>query len=197
MELSLRKMGRQCSASGSPFKHGDSVVSLVRAEAEGLHREDYHLSNWCDEHAAGAVAVWRTVFRDPEEEQRSERERGQVPLRDFFYEALARDNREGYAHAFLAAQLLRRQRLFRLLKESGQESEDRILLFLDLNSNAIVQVPDPNLSMGELRNARAAVESVLRGESASGAKESNSEQEARSEYNDASQTPESTQVHQD
>jgi hypothetical protein len=161
MEIDLKKIGRKCSGSDTIFKHGDAVVSLVRPSEEGLAREDYHSSFWHEGLSEGALAVWRTVYRDASQEEESERKEAASPLRVFFYEALSLTTRPGYAQAFLAAQLLRRQRVFRLLKEPTKDSGERVMLFLDLESDAIVEVPDPDFSLDELKEARSGLEKAI------------------------------------
>lgn len=165
MDIHLHKIARHCASSGQPFKHGDSVVSLLRKGEEALVRSDYHEHNWSTELSSNTIAIWRTTYRDPQADIAQEDEGDESPLRAFFFEAVAEETRSGQAKAFLAAQLLRRQRRFRLLKEASQENEDRVLLFLDLNTDSIVQVCDPSLSLGELRQARTALEETLRSES--------------------------------
>ena len=79
-------------------------------------------------------------------------------MRQVFYEAVEADNRSELAKAYLAAQLLRRQKVFRLVKESDDpESEVRVTLFSDRIGNRLIEVRDPNLSFAELEAGRAAL----------------------------------------
>ena len=62
------------------------------------------------------------------------------------------------AKGYLAAQLLRRQKVFRLIKESDEdEGESRVSLFADRIGNRFIEVRDPNFSYDELEAGRQAL----------------------------------------
>lgn len=153
MEIRIGKLARKCAASERPFEHGETVTSVVRMEEQRLVREDYAHEAWDGTTAQGAVAVWETVYRDPEIEEQEPPE-AYSPLRRLFYEALESKDRVELAKAYLAAQLLRRQKVFRLLKESSDEEEARIVLFSDRLGERLIEVRDPNLSYAELEEGR-------------------------------------------
>jgi len=76
-------------------------------------------------------------------------------LRQVFYEAAESEDRSETAVAYLAAQLLRRQKVFRLLKESdGPESEVRVALYADRIADRLIEARDPDLSYAELEAGR-------------------------------------------
>jgi hypothetical protein len=57
--------------------------------------------------------------------------------------------------AYLAAQLLRRQKAFRLIKESDEsDGEVKLILFADRIGNRPIEVRDPNLTYEELEKGR-------------------------------------------
>ena len=153
MEIRIGKLARKCAASERPFAHGETVTSVVRMEEQRLVRRDYAREAWEESIGQAAVAVWETVYRDPEIEEREPPE-AYSPLRRLFYEALESQDRAELAKAYLAAQLLRRQRVFRLLKESAEEEEVRLVLFSDRLGDRLIEVRDPNLSYAELEEGR-------------------------------------------
>jgi hypothetical protein len=157
MEIRIGKTSRKCHATDRPFEHGEELISLVRMEDQILVREDYGKDAWNDERGAGALAVWSMLYIDPAV---AEQEPPEVysPLRQLFYEAVESEDRAELATAYLAAQLLRRQKVFRQLKESDDpEGEVRVALFTDRIGNRLIEVRDPHLSYGELEAGRSAL----------------------------------------
>lgn len=153
MEIKISKTGRVCAASEHAFEHGERVYSLIRLDNQTFVREDYGEQYWDPALAEGTVAVWSTRFIDPKV---AEQQPPEVfsPLRRAFYEAAESDDRSVLAAAFLAAQLLRRQKVFRLIKESDDEEEARLTLYEDRIGNRLIEVRDPNLSYAELDAGR-------------------------------------------
>ncbi len=157
MEIKIGKSSRACRATERDFVHGDAVVSLIRSENQTLVREDYGMDAWDESYAAGALAVWNTQYRDPKADQLEPPETFS-PLRQVFYEAAVSEERLELSIAFLAAQLLRRQKVFRLLKEFDQaENETRGALYADRISDRLIEVRDPNLTYEELEKGREAL----------------------------------------
>jgi hypothetical protein len=65
------------------------------------------------------------------------------------------EERKNMAVAFLAAQLLRRQKVFRLIKESEEnENSERLVLYSDRIGNRLIEVRDPSLTYAELEAGR-------------------------------------------
>jgi hypothetical protein len=105
-------------------------------------------------HGADTVAVWTCEYVDPRVAEQGPPEKFS-PLRRLFYDAVEAGDRTSLAKAYLAAQLLRRQKVFRLVKESNEtEGEARVALFTDRLGNRLVEVRDPKLTYGELETAR-------------------------------------------
>jgi len=157
MEIKIGKRARACSGCARAFVHEEELTSVVRIEDQGLVREDYCTACWAPERAAGAFSVWSSQFYDPKV---AEQEPPEVfsPLRRIFYEAVETNDRGELAKAYLAAQLLRRQKVFRLIKESEPtESELRVALFSDRIGNRLIEVRDPNLTFAEMEYGRAAL----------------------------------------
>lgn len=152
MEVKITKTARKCAATDRPFAHGERVVSRVLVKDHTYVRQDFCTDAWTKQLADEAVAFWRTVYRDPESEQPAE---VHSPLRQVFYDAAEGDGRADMALAYLASQLLRRQKVFRLIKESDDpEHEHRTALFADRHGDRLVEVPDPGLTLRELEAAR-------------------------------------------
>ena len=153
MEIKIGKSGRQCCASGHAFQHGDEVVSSVKLHDRAYLREDFAKAFWRDDLAKDAVAVWSTRYRDPKVEE-SQPPEVFSPLRQIFYTSAESDDRHTLAKAFLAAQLLRRQKAFRLLRESVEDDGSRVVLFADRIGDRLIEVRDPALTYEELESAR-------------------------------------------
>lgn len=154
MEIKITKSSPVCQLSGRPFVHDEEYVSVLRVREGELLREDYARDHWQDDFRKGSYSVWSTRFYDPKV---AEQESPEVfsPLRQLFYEAVESEERVVQAEAFLAAQLLRRQKAFRLVKESDEsETEVRVSLYADRIGNRLIQVRDPSFSYVEMEQAR-------------------------------------------
>ncbi len=157
MEIKIGKSARNCVACGHGFLHEQELKSLVRLENQTLQREDYCAQCWDPSRAAGAFSLWSARFYD---RKVAEQEAPEVfsPLRQAFYESVEAKGRAEVAKAYLAAQLLRRQKVFRFIKEANDpDTEVRIALFSDRIGNALVEVYDPNLSYEEMEEGRRAL----------------------------------------
>lgn len=167
MEIKIARTGKQCYASERPFEHQETVVSLVRYVDRALQREDYAREAWDPALATGAIAVWDATYVDPAIEN-AEPEESFSPLRRLFYDHAEGDERADLAVCYLAAQLLRRQKVFRLVKET-EPDEDGVknTLFADRIGDRLIQVRDPGLTLAELETGRAIlVEFLQRAEDA-------------------------------
>jgi len=153
MEIRISKSARQCAASERVFEHGEPIYSRVRIEDGALIREDFAREAWSDALAKTAYSYWSSTFYDPRVAEEEEPERFS-PLRRLFYDAVETEERAETAVAFLAAQLLRRQKVFRLIKENTDDESLTTLLFADRIGDRLIEVRDPNLSHTELDDAR-------------------------------------------
>jgi len=99
-------------------------------------------------------SVWKSNFYDPNVANQAPEE-SFSPLRQIFYETVEAKDRSTLSVAFLAAQLLRRQKVFRLIKESQDpDTDDTTSLFNDRIGNRLIEVQDPCLAHEELENGR-------------------------------------------
>lgn len=139
------------------FVHEEPVFSLVRIVDQMLAREDYCQTCWNPDFVKGAYSTWSLKYYDPKVAEQKPPEVFS-PLRQLFYEAVENEDRVEQAKAYLAAQLLRRQKVFRRIKESDEnEGEVHILLYADRIGNRLIEVRDPNFSYAEMENARVAL----------------------------------------
>ncbi len=156
MEIRIGRSAHKCAACESAFVHEQDIWSLARIAEGELTREDYCGACWDTERARQAFSVWSVKYYDPKV---AEQEPPEVfsPLRQVFYEAVEKEERPAQAKAFLAAQLLRRQKVFRQIKESQDEETGRLILYSDCIGNWLIVVHDPNFSYVEMENARLAL----------------------------------------
>ncbi|MFP4499788.1 MAG: hypothetical protein ACLFTT_02205 [Candidatus Hydrogenedentota bacterium] len=154
MEIKISKASKTCCACEHPFQHDETFNSLVRVAEGALRREDYCRDCWTNDRAKAAYSVWSPRYYDPKV---AEAEPPEVfsPLRRLFYEAIEEEDRLEQAKAYLAAQLLRRQKVFRLIKESDEpEGEARLSLYADRIGNRLIEVRDPSFTYSEMETAR-------------------------------------------
>jgi len=154
MSIKISKNAHLCAACGNDFHHEESITSTVKKWEGALHREDFCKDCWRAERNKEAYSVWNMVYHDPKVETEEPAEVFS-PLRQLFYEAAEEESRIEMAKAFLAAGLLRRQKVFRLIKESDEaEGNIRVTLYTDRLGNRLIEVPDPQFTYAELEAAR-------------------------------------------
>jgi hypothetical protein len=157
MEIRISKISRRCFGCNRPFEHEEEVCSVVRYGENGFVREDYAREHWSSEKAENAFSVWVTRYHDPKVAEQEPPEH-YSPLRKLFYDAVESNDRSELAKAYLAAQLLRRQKVFRLIKQAdSSEDEMRLELFEDRLGNRLIEVRDPQLAYAELEAGRIAL----------------------------------------
>lgn len=163
MEIKISRAGRLCAACERTFEHEERVKSVVRSGEPGQFvREDYCTACGTSERTRDAFSAWMTRFIDPKV---AEQQPPEVfsPLRRLFYEAVDAQDRCEMAKAYLAAQLLRRQRVFRLIKEADEgEGGVRVALFADRLGERLIEVRDPSLTYAEMEQGRQALIQRLR-----------------------------------
>lgn len=157
MEIRISKSAKECVACERPFEHDETMTSLVRIEHQNFVREDYCTQCWNADRATGAFSVWAPRYCDPKVAEQLPPEVFS-PMRQVFYESFESQERVEMAKAYLAAQLLRRQKVFRLIKEGDSpEGDMHVILFADRIGNRFIEVRDPNLSYAELEAGRCAL----------------------------------------
>lgn len=158
MEIKLRKASAYCLACGKRFQHREKHFSRLNApDDQELVREDYCPACWESGRAAyveKTYSFWLSKYFDPSAVSQPDEEVF-TPLRSVFYEAVDKEQRVEQAIAYLAAHLLRRQRVFRFVKRfDDTEKEGEMSVFSDRFSGRLAEVPDPGFSMDELQEAR-------------------------------------------
>lgn len=157
MDIKIRKSSNGCSGCQREFAHDEPIGSLVRVVEQVLAREDYCADCWNEDRARGSYCTWSLKYYDPKVADQKPPEVFS-PLRQLFYEAVECEDRLEQAKAYLAAQLLRRQKVFRRIKESDEaDGEIHILLYADRIGNRLIEVRDPNFSYAEMEAARGAL----------------------------------------
>jgi hypothetical protein len=161
MEIKISKCSKTCASSERDFVHGDELVSVVHLVEGELSREDFLKEFWEESRAAAAYSVWTHRYYDPKVAE-NEPEEEFSPLRQLFYTSIESDDRIDLALAFLAGQLLRRQKVFRKVKEV-EEAEDglRLVLYSDRIGGRLIEVRDPRFTYPELEAARNRLVEVL------------------------------------
>lgn len=154
MDIKIGKSARVCHGCEKDFVHEEALTSTVRRGDEGWIREDFCATCWNEALGEQAFSAWSATYYDPHVAEQGEPE-SFSPLRQAFYEAVEKEERAAIAVAYLAGQLLRRQKVFRLLKETTDpDTEAAVLLFSDRIANRLIEVQDPNLTTSELERAR-------------------------------------------
>lgn len=136
------------------FAHQQDVHSTVITSGESLERHDY-CAECCPQDTSQEVfCSWIIKYNDPGVLE-AERQEALSPLRRLFYDSAALPERSELACAYLAAQLLKRQKVFRQIKESEEsDGVERVTLFLDRAGNRLIEARDLNFSYAELDEAR-------------------------------------------
>ena len=154
MDIKIGKNAHTCVSCESDFVHEQNIHSLIRVVDNQFQREDYCVNCWDEQNAQNTYSTWNMNYYDPKVAEQ-EPEEVYSPLRGIFYETVEESNRSSIAIAYLAAQLLRRQKVFRLIKETKDPDTDAaLILFNDRIGNRLIEVSDPNLAHAELDDAR-------------------------------------------
>ena len=154
MDIKIGKSARVCVACERDFVHDELVHSTLRLQDAEFKRSDYCSSSWAPHGSEGAYSSWELNYYDPNVAEQAPPE-SFSPLRQLFYDSVESEERARLAVAYLAAQLLRRQKVFRLIKETEDtETGLTLILFNDRIGNRLIEVRDPSLSHAELDAAR-------------------------------------------
>jgi hypothetical protein len=158
LDIKIRKASSSCLACGKRFEHLRKHFSRANAgDDQELIREDYCPACWESGRAAdleNTYSFWLSKYFDPAAASEPD-EQEFSPLRTVFYDAVEREGRSEQAVAYLAAHLLRRQKVLRFIR--GFEDSERdgdISVFSDRFSDRVAEVVDPGFSVEELQGAR-------------------------------------------
>lgn len=154
MNIKIGKNAHTCAICEADFVHEQKIQSLVRVVEQEFQREDFCVDCWDEKNTQEAYSTWNMQYYDPKVAEQ-EPEEIFSPLRKIFYDTVEENSRPNIAMAYLAAQLLRRQKVFRLIKETKDPDTDAaVILFNDRIGNRLIEVNDPNLAHAELDDAR-------------------------------------------
>lgn len=155
MDIKIGKSARSCTKCEEIFSHEQEMFSVVRVQDELFVREDFCPQCWTNDEGTKSYSYWSPRFYDPEVAAQAPPE-SFSPLRQIFYDSVESRDRDQLAVAYLAAQLLRRQKVFRLLKEvDDPDAESNVILFSDRIGNRLIEVQDPSLTYEELEAGRS------------------------------------------
>ncbi len=189
MEIKIGKPARQCFGTGRDFQHEEPIYSLARRGEEGLVREDYSESAWQQVSREGVYCTWRARYFDAAQAE-LDQAKPASPLRTLFFSAAEAEDRASGALAFIAAQLLRRQKQFKLVKEAESTNEEgAITLYADRLSNRLIEVHDAAFTYAELEAARNTLLEHLQAAEATEEAPAAAEQEPDTSATDADEAP--------
>lgn len=154
MEIKISKCGIKCYACEATFSHQEKVHSMVVTEESNLVRRDYCINCFAAAKEQEIFCSWNVRYSDPKVLE-AEKQEAFSPLRRLFYDLAGSNERSALAKAYLAAQLLKRQRVFRQIKESEEnDGTEKVTLFLDRVGNRLIETRDLNFTYTELDEAR-------------------------------------------
>jgi hypothetical protein len=160
VEIQIQKESSQCLACKERFKHDERHHSLLKIEGNIFLREDYCEGCWI--RGAGSrgeiYSHWQTRYRDPAVASATPKEQF-LPLLNLCYEAIAQGE-AGAAMAYMCALMLRRQKVFKLVREE-KENGRSVLIFSDRHNDTQIRVLDPGLSESQFEDARRRLEEVI------------------------------------
>lgn len=157
MDIKIVRSNKHCHSCEMNFLHDQAIHSAVRIADHQFVREDFCANCWASIEQSAFYSLWKTAYYDPAIAEAEPPEHFS-PLRQTFYEAVESSDRAQFAVAYLAAQLLRRQKVFRLIKESdGADGEPKIALFSDRLGGRLIEVKDPDLTHAELELGRTSL----------------------------------------
>lgn len=163
MEIEVQKESPHCINCNNAFVNGQKHHSLLRIDGSNFIREDYCEKCWTARLAAVETAYshWETKYRDPAASKATPE--GQfMPLLKLCYESIAQEGRDFEAIAYVAALVLRRQKVFRFIREEKEASSHRnVLVFADKYNDTQVRVIDPQLTETEMRDVKLKLEEQL------------------------------------
>jgi len=158
MEIKISKNGTKCFSCGKDFIHEEWVWSLILDVGPEWQRQDFCLNCWGQQIKQDVISQWKHRYVDGKLKRR-EQEVVDSPLRKLFYESIEKEySRLELAIAFLASQLLRREKVFKKIKEMAISQRDGyIIMYIDRVDDRVIEVRDPHFSFTELEEAKRIV----------------------------------------
>lgn len=166
MEITVQKGLSQCLRCGAAFQHDEKHHSLLRIEGKDFLREDYCLSCWSErsskDNGERIYSYWETRYRDPAVARATPQEQF-LPLLNLCYESIAEGSADAEAMAYMCALILRRQRVFRFVREEKESAPPSrsVLVFLDKHNDTQIRIVDPELTDSRLQEVKQALEEKI------------------------------------
>lgn len=158
MKINISRNGIKCLSCEKTFIHDEWVWSRILDTDDKWQRQDFCLSCWEQQNKQEAISQWRHRYIDTKL-KRKEQELEDSPLRKLFYESVEKEHsRMELAIAFLTSQLLRREKIFKKIKEMAISQRDGyIIMYIDCVDDRVIEVRDPNFSFSEMEEAKKIV----------------------------------------
>lgn len=158
MEIKISRNAIKCFNCEKTFVHEEWIVSRIIDTNEEWQRQDFCMSCWEQKKGQDSLSQWRHRFIDAKL-QKKEQEVIDSPLRTLFYEAVEKEHsRIELAIAFLTSQLLKREKVFKKIKEMAISSKDGyIIMYIDRIDDRVIEVRDPNFTLTEMEEAKKIV----------------------------------------
>ncbi len=163
VEIQIQKESARCMACSQPFAHEQKHFSLLKIDGNNFLREDYCEGCWTERSAAAddIYSFWETKYRDPSVERATPKEQF-IPLLNLCYESIAQGGADAEAMAYVCAMMLRRQKVFRFIREEKDDSSGRsVLVFSDKHNDTQIRVVDPQLTESQLEEVKLRLEEHL------------------------------------
>lgn len=163
MEIQIQKGSSCCMACNTPFEHDQKHYSLLRIEGNMFLRQDYCERCWSQKAVSETDEVyscWQTRYRDPSVEEATPKAQF-MPLLNLCYESIAEGGPEAEAMAYMCALILRRQKVFKFVREQREESGRSVLVFADKHNDTQIKVVDPQLTDSQLEDVRRRLEELI------------------------------------
>ncbi|HOK09573.1 MAG TPA: hypothetical protein PLT82_09110 [Candidatus Hydrogenedens sp.] len=155
MEIKISRNANKCLLCLKSFSHEEWVWSQIVELNKEWQRRDFCISCWQQSEKQPALSQWRHRYVDPKERNK-EQETKDSPLRALFYEMIEKDHsRLELAIAYLASQLLKREKVFKRIKEMAiSPKEGHIIMYIDRIDDRVIEVRDPNFTFSEMEEAK-------------------------------------------
>jgi hypothetical protein len=166
VEISIQKESSRCLRCDTEFLHDQKHHSLLKIEGKDFLREDYCMACWTEHinsnSTGAAYSSWETKFRDPSVAKATPQEQF-VPMLNLCYESIAEGGPAGEAMAYMCALILRRQKIFKFIREGREEQEPHrsVLIFLDKHNDTQIGIVDPGLTDSQLQEVKQALEEKI------------------------------------
>ncbi len=192
MEINIQRESAQCLKCGASFQHEEKHHSLLKIEDKDFLREDYCLGCWSErsdqpgEGSDGVYSSWETRYHDPSVATATPQEQF-LPLLNLCYESIVEGGSNGESMAYMCALILRRQKIFRFVREEKEEEGERrsVLVFLDKHNGTQMRIVDPELTDAQLQEVKQRLEEKISPEEQASEEEDQEAQEAEAEGREA------------